>query len=92
VERRGRQNCHRPSEPGGRSGLALRRKRFASTEKSSELANEISGFQAQSISGHSTTTGPYNPSHKCLESPSLILTVSLLWFNFRIARDSRATR
>jgi RNA polymerase sigma-70 factor (ECF subfamily) len=22
-----------------------------------------------------------NPSHKCLESPSLILTVSLLWFN-----------
>jgi hypothetical protein len=34
----------------------------------------------------------YNPSHKCLESRSLILTVSLLWFNFRIARDSRATR
>jgi hypothetical protein len=39
-----------------------------STEKSSELAHEILGFQAQSISGHSTTTGPYNPSHKC-ESP-----------------------
>jgi len=33
-------------------------KRFASTEKSSELAHEILGFQAQSISGHSTTTGP----------------------------------
>src|ERR1700685_902496 len=40
-----------------------------STEKSSELAPEILGFQAQSISGPSTTAGPYNPSHKCLESP-----------------------
>ena len=46
-------------EPGGRSGMALRRKRFASTEKSSELAHEILVFQAQSISGHSTTMGPW---------------------------------
>ncbi len=45
-------------EPGGRSGMALSRKRFASTEKSPELAHEILGFKAQSISGHSTTTGP----------------------------------
>ena len=37
---------------------------------------------------YETTTHLMNAS-----SPrSLILTVSLLWFNFRIARDSRATR
>ena len=30
----------------------------ASTGKTSELAHEILGFQAQSISGHSTTSGP----------------------------------
>jgi hypothetical protein len=34
--------------------------------------------------------GAYNPSHKCLEPRSLILTVSLLWFNFRIARHPPA--
>src|SRR5216683_3486725 len=34
-----------------------------------------------------STCEAYNPSHKCLEPRSLILTVSLLWFNFRIARE-----
>src|SRR5580704_3039805 len=42
----------------------------------------------RSISGHSTTKGPFNPSHKCLESPKPNSTVSLLWFNFWIARNS----
>jgi hypothetical protein len=36
-------------------------------------------------------SGDYNPSHKCLEPRSLILTVSLLWFNFRIAREQRGS-
>jgi hypothetical protein len=56
-EFRNRLKTVRPRRPGGRSGMALRRKRFTSTEKSSELAHEILGLQAQSISDHSTTTG-----------------------------------
>ena len=56
-------------KPGGRfwHGVKEEARRVPRNRLNSRMKSWASRRKA--FLGHSTTTGPYNPSHKCLESP-----------------------